>query len=137
MTDPTKQPGIIIENILLRKSHYERSPKIDKEGELALEFGFGIDDRQTECAVLMKTIFTWKNKETQEIQIKAEVEYVGLFKVDEASPNMELSTFAKKIAPNVLFPYIRQHIHYLNASAGLPGFIIQPINFQALDEKES
>lgn len=46
---------------------------------------------------------------------------------------MKLMTFAKKIAPNVLFPYIRQHIHNLNLSAGGVHAIIQPLNFQALN----
>ncbi|MCX7997900.1 MAG: protein-export chaperone SecB [Leptospiraceae bacterium] len=136
MTDPAKQPGIIIENILLQKSQYERSPQVDSEGEVGLEVGLGIDDQGNKCAVMMKTIFTITSKETKEVQVKAEVEFIGFFRVDEAYPNMDLMTFAKKIAPNVLFPYIRQHIHNLNLSAGVHA-IIQPLNFQALnwDEK--
>ena len=65
----------------------------------------------------------------------AEVQQAGIFGVsgfDQANRDMVLATFC----PNVLFPYARTAVANMIQDGGFPPFLLQPINFEALDDEQ-
>ncbi|EJG1716311.1 TPA: protein-export chaperone SecB [Vibrio parahaemolyticus] len=55
----------------------------------------------------------------KEAPFNMEVELVGLFSVDENSFNIEhIDSFARRNAPLVMYPYLREHVYSLTSRAG-------------------
>ncbi len=67
----------------------------------------------------------------EEVAFICEVHQAGLFlikNVDEATLDYLLSG----VAPNILFPYAREHISTLVNKASFPPLLLRPINFEAM-----
>jgi preprotein translocase subunit SecB len=59
-----------------------------------------------------------------------EVEQAGLFIV-QGFEGVELDHLLKGVAPNILFPYVREAVTDLVTRGTFPQFLLQPINFEA------
>ncbi|MEZ9316501.1 protein-export chaperone SecB [Vibrio lentus] len=58
-------------------------------------------------------------EDSKEAPFNMEVELVGLFSVDESSFNVEhIDSFARRNAPLVIYPYLREHVYSLTSRAG-------------------
>ncbi len=62
--------------------------------------------------------------------------YFALFEINSENDE-ELEVLLKVNAPSLIFPYVRQHLHMILESSGLPKPLIQPIAFDQkfLEEK--
>ena len=78
--------------------------------------------------VAMKVTVDVKNVEKTAFIV--EVEQAGLFIV-QGFEGLELDHLLKGVAPNILFPYVREAVTDLVTRGTFPQFLLQPINFEA------
>ncbi len=136
-TDPKKQPGIILENIFLVKSEFHRESQLSQESEDNISFTLNVSPSENKTNVVFLTCILDKLALDTKISFaKITVEYVAILRKDETDPNMDLDMFSRKIAPSVIFPYIREHIHSTFLKAGILTSPIQPVNLPALFNEE-
>lgn len=133
--DINKQPGIFVESIILTKCKYERIPFIEKEFENNIKFNLSVsisEDKKSSQVFLNCDFSLTKVNNLEEKFATMEIEYVGVFKIDDKAENMDIERFSYSHAPGFLLPYIRQKIHQLNMEGSLPYQIIPPINIISL-----
>lgn len=136
--DETKQPGIICNAIILKKSNFIRFPHLSKETTPDLNFhiDINIDEQKKHSTVTLSAMLKIIGDDSKP-QIEIEIEYIGLFSVNDDESNMDLDVFSEKNAPAIIFPYLREHIHDLTLKGGFGPIILPPINiYAALKEQE-
>ena len=60
-----------------------------------------------------------------------ELQQAGIFEISGYEGD-EFNAIIGSFCPNILFPYARESIASLIQKGGFPGFVLQPINFDAL-----
>jgi len=136
-TDPQKQPGIILDNVFLVKSEFHRESQLRESSEDNISFNLNVSSNEDNTKFVFLTCILDKlDFETKASFAKITVEYVAVLRKNETDPNMDLDMFSRKIAPSIIFPYIREHIHSTFLKAGIFSSPIQPINLPALFNEE-
>ena len=133
--DIEKQPGIQVLTVALNKCYYKRLPIVDEKTNDSIDFNLEINlnEDKSQSIVLLKCFLKRESlEENKETQVEIEIEYVGVFAVQENAENMDLEKFSNTNAPAILFPYIRQMIHELTLKGSLPLVILPPLNILAL-----
>lgn len=116
------------ENILARKPiDGEVSPDI--QVQVALDARKRNDEGQYE--VVTKFNITSKNKGGDAVLFVLELEYGGLFKIDNV-PDEQLHPFLLIECPRMLFPYIRRIVGDVTRDGGFPPLNLDNIDFVAL-----
>jgi preprotein translocase subunit SecB len=125
--DKTKQPGILINAILLADSVFHRAHEIPKNLKFKLNFAINnIIDKSNLVTELTVRV------NTKEDPVYLIIKYVGIFSGMPDS-NMNLEEFSQISAPAMLLPYIREEIHNRLLKANVFNIgILPPINLQAL-----
>lgn len=126
--DTAKQPGIMVQSIILAESIFKRKPSIPEDTMFNIIFSVNNsiteDNRSLTCMVTATV-----NKPEDAVFLK--VVYVGIFTVSD-EPNMKLEDFARHNAAGIIFPYIREEIHNRTMKGSLPRrFVLQPLNIRA------
>lgn len=123
-----------LQRVYLKDLSFEapRSPEVFRQEwkpEVNLEVNSGA--RLLEPGVFevaMKVTVDVKNVEKTAFIV--EVEQAGLFIV-QGFEGLELDHLLKGVAPNILFPYVREAVTDLVTRGTFPQFLLQPINFEA------
>jgi preprotein translocase subunit SecB len=123
-----------LQRVYLKDLSFEapRSPEVFRQEwkpEVNLEVNSGA--RMLEPGVFevaMKVTVDVKNIEKTAFIV--EVEQAGLFIV-QGFEGIELDHLLKGVAPNILFPYVREAVTDLVTRGTFPQFLLQPINFEA------
>lgn len=123
-----------LQRVYLKDLSFEapRSPEVFRQEwkpEVNLEVNSGA--RLLEPGVFevaMKVTVDVKNVEKTAFIV--EVEQAGLFVV-QGFEGIELDHLLKGVAPNILFPYVREAVTDLVTRGTFPQFLLQPINFEA------
>ena len=136
-TDPKKQPGVILENIFLVKSEFTRSDQLSENTEDNISFTLNVSNSPDgKNFVFLTCILDRITIDSKVSSAKITTEFVAVIKKNEIEPNMDLEFFSRKIAPSLIFPYIREHIHSTFLKAGIFTTPIQPMNLPALFNEE-
>lgn len=124
-------PGISMQlkSVVLQRMTFERLGKRPREAETGLEVRFSLSTRRpTEATLQVRLTLQLVHSEVFE----GAVSYIGTFtRTGEPDANGEgqLRYFAAKVAPTILYPYIRETVTSVVVKSGLPALMLPIINF--------
>lgn len=116
------------ENILARKP-VEGEVQPDIQVQVALDGRKRGEGNQYE--VVSKFNITSKNKGSDAVLFVLELEYAGLFQIDNV-PNEQLHPFLLIECPRMLFPFVRRIVSDVTRDGGFPPLNLDTIDFVAL-----
>lgn len=116
------------ENILARKP-VEGEVQPDIQVQVALDGRKRGEGNQYE--VTTKFNITSKNKGSDAVLFVLELEYAGLFQIDNI-PNEQLHPFLLIECPRMIFPYVRRIVGDVTRDGGFPPLNLDNIDFVAL-----
>ena len=116
------------ENILSRKP-VEGQVQPDIQVQVALDGRKGNADNQYE--VVSKYNITSKNKGSEDVLFVMELEYGGLFQIDNI-PDEQLHPFLMIECPRMVFPFVRRIVSDVTRDGGFPPLNLDNIDFVAL-----
>ena len=116
------------ENILSRKP-VEGEVQPDIQVQVALDARKRGDENQYE--VVSKYNVTSKNKGSDNVLFVLELEYSGLFLIDNI-PNEQLHPFLMIECPRMVFPFVRRIVSDVTRDGGFPPLNLDIIDFVAL-----
>jgi preprotein translocase subunit SecB len=124
-------------HVVLIASNFERKPTVQTIDGTALNNASITTSRLTGEAdptlnIVVDVEIYLPDKENFDVKIL--VKMVGIFKKDETNSSrlVEFEHFAKSIAPNYVFPFVREHISSLSQKAGLPPILLPLVDFEEL-----
>lgn len=116
------------ENILAQK-------RIDGEVQPDIQVQVALDGRKrgegNQYEVTSKFNITSKNKGSDAVLFVLELEYAGLFQIDNV-PNEQLHPFLLIECPRMLFPFVRRIVSDVTRDGGFPPLNLDNIDFVAL-----
>ncbi len=131
MTDMSKQPGIICENIILEKMEFSRTfsynSKPDMNVNMIADVIFSEDKKKL---VYKLTAEITEKRETPLFNLICTV--VGVFSISQEYENMSLEEYSKYNAPATIIPFLRENVANITMRSGLKPFILPPINIYLL-----
>lgn len=116
------------ENILARKP-VQGEVQPDIQVQVALDGRKRGEGNQYEVVLKLNT--TSKNKDTDSVLFVLELEYVGLFQIDNV-PDEQLHPFLMIECPRMLFPFVRRIVSDVTRDGGFPPLNLDNIDFIAL-----
>lgn len=116
------------ENILARKP-VEGQVQPDIQVQVALDGRKGASDGQYE--VITKLNVTSKNKGSDAVLFLLELEYAGLFQIDNIAEE-QLHPFLMIECPRMLFPFVRRIVSDVTRDGGFPPLNLDNIDYVAL-----
>ena len=116
------------ENILSRKP-VEGDVQPDIQVQVALDARKRGEENQYE--VVSKYNVTSKNKGSDNVLFVLELEYSGLFLIDNV-PNEQLHPFLMIECPRMVFPFVRRIVSDVTRDGGFPPLNLDNIDFVAL-----
>lgn len=126
--DKSKSPGIKFNQVILKRSHFERKELIE-DSMPNIDVNFNINNKLNKEKTKLFTEFIVKLGENDDSPFFLEVSMIGVFSIDESNKNMDLDTFSRNNAPALILPYLREYISNTTMRAGLMSpFILPPIN---------
>ncbi len=135
--DKSKSPGIKFNQVILKKSIFERMEKIVDE-HTSMDVNFNINNRINTEKTKLITEFSIAIGNRDNTPLYMEVSMIGIFSIDKKNRNMDLEAFSKQNAPALILPYIREYVSNTTMRAGFKSpFILPPINIvRLMKEKE-
>ena len=112
------------ENILSQKA-VQGQVQPDIQVQVALDAKKGNEDGQFE--VISKYNITSKNKDSEDVLFVLELEYAGLFKIDNIADE-QLHPFLMIECPRMVFPFVRRIVSDVTRDGGFP-----PLNLDSID----
>jgi preprotein translocase subunit SecB len=110
-------------------SKLKEAPKIDLNLDLRV--------RETGDKIYEVTIvFNIKAKQEIETVFAADIEYSGLFKIDNTEKEDQKKQILLIYCPNLLFPFARSIIANITREAGFMPLMVNPVDFAALYVKQ-
>jgi len=116
------------ENILARKP-VEGQVQPDIQVQVALDARKGSNANQYE--VVTKFNITSKNKGTEAVLFVLELEYSGLFQIENVTDD-QLHPFLLIECPRMIFPFVRRIVSDVTRDGGFPPLNMDTIDFVAL-----
>ena len=116
------------ENILARKP-VQGQVQPDIQVQVALDGKKGGADNQYE--VISKFNITSKNKGSDDVLFILEIEYSGLFQIENISEE-QLHPFLMIECPRMVFPFVRRIVSDITRDGGFPPLNLENIDFVAL-----
>lgn len=132
-TNPQQQ--LVLQRIYTKESTFmsPQAPAVFKatwKPEIKLELKVQhnkLEDNYYEVELLTKVTATNSEQEAFTINVKQ----AGIFTIDGFEPDA-LNYMLGSYCPNMLFPYIREHVSDQVVRAGFPQLLLIPINFDAV-----
>ncbi|MFP4347001.1 MAG: protein-export chaperone SecB, partial [Desulfococcaceae bacterium] len=112
------------------KSHHAPDESIGIEADIPFLGGHtDLDDESRQISVLVKVEIgineNSKEKEgAEEFPFSLRVAIEGEFKVGEEFPDDQINDWARRNAPIILMPYLREHVYALTARSGFKPLIL-------------
>jgi preprotein translocase subunit SecB len=92
-----------------------------------------VDEEKRSCRTLVRVTLTPSAKQQSQLQIVAAA-LEGQFSATSASPTVEMAAFAKRQAPAIIMPFVREAIASATAKSRFGQVLLPPINVIALME---
>lgn len=137
MSDPAKQPGIIVDSIALRTLHFVHSGEgAPAEGavahhEIMLSVEPGTDAGVFRIAAGLRTPKEHPGPYRFEIVMEA------VIREDATAPNMSADEYARNFGWALLFPFIRERLVDVTARARHGVYVLPPLNVMALVQAQT
>lgn len=135
MIDPTRQPGILIDQILLERAHFEhRSDFLDFPAQTAVnvDIDFNLSSALTSDGTKALVRLTVSSKEEPEPLYKLALTLTALVSVETGKENFPLNEYVTTNAWAMLFPFIRETVANITARGRFGAMWLKPINLVAL-----
>lgn len=87
--------------------------------------------QENQYEVIGKFVVTSENKETQDTLFMLELEYGGIFEVQNV-PEAQLHPYLLIECPRMMFPYVRRIVSDVTHDGGFPALNLEQIDFVAL-----
>lgn len=123
--DESKEPGILINNIILKELNFSRGPNTSPSPQLIVNFQINRTIFQDKKMLNLEMVCTLNN-EQEMFNLKCIM--IGIFSQIPGKENMTLEQFSETNAPAIIIPYIREIISSTTLKAGMAPIIIAPIN---------
>ncbi len=137
-----QQPNMQVLGQFVRDMSYENvAAQKGLEGNLQpdIQVQVNLDARRREkdgsYEVLIKLNIDSKNKEADEVLFIFEIEYGGIFKIENV-PDDQLHPFLLIECPRMIFPYLRRIVGDVTRDGGYPPLNLENIDFLALYRSE-
>ncbi|WP_299139821.1 protein-export chaperone SecB [uncultured Tateyamaria sp.] len=120
------------ENIVAQKG---ASPDVqpDVQVQVNLDAKKRSQDKQYESAIKLNV--TSKDKESDAVLFVLEIDYVGLFFIDNV-PEDQLHPFLLIECPRMIFPFLRRVVSDITRDGGFPPLNLENIDFMSLYRNE-
>ena len=120
------------ENILAQKG-----AQGDVQPDISLQVNLDAKKRTTDFQyeVILKVQVTSKSKESQSTLFVLELEYAGIFHVENV-PDEQLHPFLLIECPRMLFPFVRRIVSDVTRDGGFPPLNLETIDFLQLYRSE-
>lgn len=128
-----KKNDIRVIGIILSEATFKRIPNVTFEEKLIenkLNNNIGINIRQDGITTIFKVDLKRINKENKKEEVSFSVTYVGMFSRPTEMTDDECKIFAKKDAPAIIYPYIRETVSAMSLKAGIGPISLPIINFK-------
>ncbi len=130
--------GFQLRDMALRRVEVERLgnlPDGPEEG-LTIRFQLGLD-RPSDDELGVELILRVSHNDI----LQAEISYRGLFVYtgsdDHPPTDSVLRSFAARVAPSILYPFIRETLASLVVKTGLPALVLPVLNFEGVFDQEA
>ncbi len=137
-----QQPNMQVLGQFVRDMSFENvAAQKGLEGNLQpdIQVQVNLDARRREkdgsYEVLIKLNIDSKNKEADEVLFIFEIEYGGIFKIENV-PDDQLHPFLLIECPRMIFPYLRRIVGDVTRDGGYPPLNLENIDFLALYRSE-
>jgi len=128
--DEVRKVGWQIQAMVLRKAVFELLGKLPHEASESPTANFALTiGRPSADALIVELGLSLDHKEV----LRSEVVYAGQWvSTDggEAMSDQDLKYFAAKVAPSILYPFLRETLASLSVKAGLPPLVLPVVNFE-------
>ena len=111
-------------------SELDYNPKIDVQLHISHQV---LDQEQGIFEVVLKVTVTATTSAQPALLI--EVQQAGIFTITGLSPQHQERAL-EATCPNALFPFVREHVNHLVTHGGFPSLLLQPVNFDTMDEQK-
>ena len=125
--------AIQLEHLGLKHTVFQRLGDRPKAGSPPPEVNFGLGARFLPAGELLVELTV---ELSHEDVVEATVTYLGVFSREEGEEpepveklREEWRFFAAKVAPTVLYPYVRETLTTLALKSGLPALVVPIVNF--------
>jgi preprotein translocase subunit SecB len=110
--------------------------EIDKKG-FQFATGYSAYDKQSQCIQVAVKLEIGMEEDTKS-PISMRIELGGVFKVDESEfPQEQVNDWARRNAPLILYPYVREHAFALTARCGFRPIILPLLEVPTLVLQEA
>lgn len=137
MKDDKQQPNILIRNVILLSSSFERENEflLPLHAECHFNYEKKINEigNEGQCVLTANVSFSDSKNESA---AKIKCSFVGLFS-SEGDQNMSMSEFLEYNAAAHVLPFLREHVANLTIKSGIPPLYLPPYNIMALVESGS
>ena len=121
------------ENVLAQKE--QQAAQVQPDIQLAVNIDIRKRQAENQYEVILKFKVTSKNKTDDSILFLLELEYGGVFLVENAADS-QLHPLLMIEGPRLLFPYVRRIIADVTHDGGFPALNVDNIDFVALYRQE-
>jgi preprotein translocase subunit SecB len=132
MMDTDKEAGISFDGIVLVKENFHRTSSMPNKSKIDIEFSMELNHFEDSFSNELTTNLLCFSDDGEEVVLKLEFTFVGLFSVNTAEENMDIKLFMKQNSPAIMFPYIREHISSITQKSGVSPVLLPPINIIAM-----
>lgn len=124
-----------LKEVLLVNSNFEKVSdfKLDKftiKNFLAIDIEHIINLPEFSVSLKLK----YEGKVEDELVMTSNINMVGHFALEGEKPDF-FDEFLKVNAPAIIYPFVREHLHYLTNKSGISGVNLPPFNFVAYSKK--
>lgn len=134
MTDPTKQPGLVIKEIFLTHSRFQSRPNPVGQPGTAAEHEHVVSVtlstyRRTDgraAAVAVRVLTTPESKGAYQF----DVEMGAVVEISEGEENLPPDEYVRTAGGALLYPFLREHVANLSMRAKHGALWLRPFNLQ-------
>ena len=137
---PPEAPQLLLQQIYLKDCSYEApaGPRIPTK-EWSPQFSLNLNTSSSSVtADVLEVVLTVRveAKVADKVAYLVELKQAGLFQIRNCTQD-HMKQIVATVCPTVLFPYARATCSDLIAQGGFPQFLLPPVNFEALMDKQT
>ncbi len=140
--EPTSSPQMSILTQFIRDMSFENvlaqrgaGGEVTPDVQVAVNLDAKKRSADNQYEVMAKLIVTSKNKGTEDNLFMLELEYVGIFNIENV-PDDQMHPFLLIECPRMLFPFIRRIVSDITRDGGFPPLNLETIDFVQLYRNE-
>lgn len=120
---PIQLEIIKVLELFIKVNENVQQSELPDSGSFNLYHGHSEYDEDNKSIAIKIGVRIDKENEDSPFSLKAEL--IGVFSVDDSIfPLKHLNSWAKKNAPLIIYPYLREHVYSLTSRAGFDGVLL-------------